>query len=42
MIGVVNGMTQWLFAFPGRLSVTISAADDLLDRRERIRPPDLE
>jgi squalene-associated FAD-dependent desaturase len=31
MIGVVNGMTQWLFAFPGRLSVTISAADDLLD-----------
>jgi hypothetical protein len=31
MIGVINGMTQWLFAFPGRLSVTISAADDLLD-----------
>jgi squalene-associated FAD-dependent desaturase len=31
MIGVVNGMTQWLFAFPGRLSVTISAADDLLE-----------
>jgi squalene-associated FAD-dependent desaturase len=31
MIGVVNGMTQWLFAFPGRLSVTVSAADDLLD-----------
>jgi predicted NAD/FAD-dependent oxidoreductase len=32
MIGVVNGMAQWLFAFPGRLSVTISAADHLLDR----------
>jgi squalene-associated FAD-dependent desaturase len=32
MIGVVNGMTQWLFAFSGRLSVTISAADDLLDQ----------
>jgi squalene-associated FAD-dependent desaturase len=32
MIGVVNGMTQWLFSFPGRLSVTISAADDLLDQ----------
>ncbi|MGO9741312.1 MAG: hydroxysqualene dehydroxylase HpnE [Roseiarcus sp.] len=31
MIGVINGMTQWLFAFPGRLSVTISAADGLLD-----------
>ena len=32
MTGVVNGMTQWLFAYPGRLSVTISAADALLDR----------
>jgi len=32
MVGVVNGMTQWLFAFPERLSVTISAADDLLDQ----------
>ena len=32
MTGVVNGMTQWLFAYPGRLSVTISAADGLLDR----------
>ena len=31
MIGVVNGLAQWLFAFPGRLSVTVSAADDLLD-----------
>jgi squalene-associated FAD-dependent desaturase len=31
MIGVVNGTTQWLFAFPGRLSVTVSAADHLLD-----------
>ena len=25
----VNGTTEWLFAFPGRLSVTISAADRL-------------
>jgi squalene-associated FAD-dependent desaturase len=32
MIGVINGLTQWLFAFPGRLSVTISAADNLLDQ----------
>ena len=31
MIGVINGMAQWLFAFPGRLSVTISAADNLLN-----------
>jgi len=31
MSGVVNGLVQWLFAFPGRLSVTISAADRLLD-----------
>ena len=31
MVGVVNGMAQWLFAFPGRLSVTISAADNLLN-----------
>src|SRR5271154_4743370 len=29
MSGVVNGLVQWLFAFPGRLSVTISAADRL-------------
>jgi len=29
--GVVNGMVEWLFAFPDRLSVTISAADRLLD-----------
>jgi squalene-associated FAD-dependent desaturase len=29
--GVVNGLVEWLFAFPDRLSVTISAADRLLD-----------
>ena len=27
IIGVVNGTIEWLFAFPDRLSVTISAAD---------------
>jgi hydroxysqualene dehydroxylase len=27
MLGVVNATTEWLFSFPGRLSVTISAAD---------------
>jgi hypothetical protein len=31
LIGVVNGTAQWIFAFPGRLSVTISGADRLLD-----------
>lgn len=31
MIGVVNGTTEWIFAFPDRLSVTISGADRLLD-----------
>jgi len=31
MIGVVNGTVEWLFAFPDRLSVTISSADRLLD-----------
>jgi squalene-associated FAD-dependent desaturase len=29
--GIVNGTVEWLFAFPDRLSVTISAADRLLD-----------
>ena len=29
--GVVNGTVEWLFAFPDRLSVTISSADRLLD-----------
>ncbi len=31
IVGVVNGTIEWLFSFPGRLSVTISAADRLLD-----------
>lgn len=30
MTGVVHGTTQWLFAYPGRLSVTISSADALM------------
>ena len=29
--GAVNGLVEWLFAFPDRLSVTISAGDRLLD-----------
>jgi squalene-associated FAD-dependent desaturase len=31
MTGVVGGLVEWLFAFPDRLSVTISGADRLLD-----------
>jgi squalene-associated FAD-dependent desaturase len=31
MIGVINGTIEWIFAFPGRLSVTISGADRLVD-----------
>jgi hypothetical protein len=31
MLGVLNGTVEWIFAFPGRLSVTISAGDRLID-----------
>ncbi len=31
ILGVVNGLTEWLFAYPDRYSVTISGADRLLD-----------
>ncbi len=30
LIGVLNGTVEWIFAFPGRLSVTISAGDRLV------------
>lgn len=37
LVGVVNGTTEWIFAFRDRLSVTISGADRLLDvPRERL------
>jgi squalene-associated FAD-dependent desaturase len=32
MLGILGGTAQWLFAFPDRLSVTVSAADALIDR----------
>jgi len=32
MIGVLNGTVEWIFAFPDRLSVTISDADGLLEQ----------
>lgn len=31
MIGVIGGTAEWIFAFPDRLSVTISAADAHID-----------
>jgi squalene-associated FAD-dependent desaturase len=31
ILGVVNSVTEWLFAYPDRLSVTISCADRLLE-----------
>ncbi len=31
VLGVLNGTVQWIFAFPGRLSVTVSAGDRLID-----------
>ncbi|HEX7854542.1 MAG TPA: hydroxysqualene dehydroxylase HpnE [Sphingobium sp.] len=31
MLGLINGTAEWLFSFPDRLSVTVSAADHLVD-----------
>jgi hypothetical protein len=31
MLGIINATTEWIFAFDGRLSVTISNADRLMD-----------
>ncbi len=31
ILGVLNGTVQWIFAFPGRVSVTVSAGDRLID-----------
>jgi len=31
ILGVLNATTQWIFNFPGRVSVTISAGDRLID-----------
>lgn len=37
VLGVVNGMTEWLFAYRDRLSVTISSADRLMeDSRQQL------
>jgi squalene-associated FAD-dependent desaturase len=31
MVGLVGGTAEWVFAFPDRISVTVSAADRLMD-----------
>src|SRR5205085_9561702 len=31
ILGILNATTEWIFAFPGRISVTVSAADRLID-----------
>jgi squalene-associated FAD-dependent desaturase len=31
ILGLIGGTAEWVFAFPGRLSVTVSAADRLLE-----------
>ena len=31
ILGLVNGTVEWIFAFPDRISITISGADRLLD-----------
>src|SRR5262249_26770202 len=36
MIGVINAMVEWIFAFPGRLSITISGADRLLENPREV------
>jgi squalene-associated FAD-dependent desaturase len=37
LLGVIGGLVQWIFVFPGRISVTISSADNLLDTpREKL------
>ena len=32
ILGVINGMTEWVFAYPDRLSTTISCADRLMEQ----------
>jgi squalene-associated FAD-dependent desaturase len=36
MIGVIGATVEWIFAFPDRLSVTISGADRLLDKSREL------
>jgi squalene-associated FAD-dependent desaturase len=37
MLGIINGTAEWIFSLPGRIAVTISNADRLLDlNREEV------
>ena len=35
MVGLIGGTAEWVFAFHDRLSVTVSAADRLMDLETR-------
>ncbi len=35
IVGVIGGTAQWIFAFDDRISVTVSAADDLLEENRQ-------
>ncbi len=41
ILAVINGTIEWLFAFEGRLSVTISGADRLIDTDREVLARDL-
>ena len=41
ILAVINGTVEWLFAFDGRLSVTISGADRLIDTDREVLARDL-
>ena len=32
MVGLIGGAAEWVFTFPDRISITVSAADSLVDR----------
>jgi squalene-associated FAD-dependent desaturase len=36
ILGIVNGLTEWVFAFPNRLSMTVSAADAVIDESREV------
>ena len=36
IVGVIGGTAQWVFAFPDRLSVTVSAADGMADKDREV------
>ena len=36
IMGIVNATTEWIFAFPGRVSVTVSGADRLMQEDREV------